>query len=391
MNILVLDDQWPSAYSGKALREINIFKKMKKGNSLHFLYIGNNPPKSSHLIKGLFDTINSIQITGKSFLFGRVLNLLSFKPGDYARWRYRDDYETVIAYIKEIIRKRGIDVIHVFSYFTSQYVSNLQNMRKVWDVGDSMYLSLKRQQNTNCSYFNIKDFMYLQKIGNFEQEMIRKYDKTIFVSKTDFAVHKNSDKRKMVVSNGVDLDYFKPSSDSEEFPSLVFTGHMRFKPNVDAVIYFAKNILPLVKKSYEKIRFYIVGAEPTKQVSELGKKDGIIVTKEVKDVRPYLAKASVFVCPVINGGGVKNKVLQAMAMEKPVVTTRLGAEAIDVTHGKNTFISDEPDMFAKYIIDLLDDKELRVLMGKNGRELIRKSYTWNHTVNQYKSLYKELV
>lgn len=390
MNILVIDDEWPALYSGKALRVINVFKKMEGRHQAHFLYIGDKPPVNTELIKDIFSSIDSIYLSlDAGDRIGRILNLLFLKPGDYAPWRYRKEYKKAGEQLQKIVEDKKIDIIQNFSYFFAQYAMGLNGCAKIWDVADSLYLTLRRKIQVNK--LGPKALLYAQKLFNYEDEIIKKYDKTVFVSASDAEVHGKIKKRTVLVPNGVDLDYFSALTITEDYPSVVFTGHMSFNPNVEAVLYFVKEILPLVREKFTALKFYIVGAEPNNEIMSLNGKDGIIVTGFVDDVRSYLAKASVFVSPMVNGSGIKNKILQAMAMRKPIISTTLGVEAIKYKADRDVIIADTPQEFAARLIQLLENKEKRDAIAGNGRQLVEKEYSWDMAVDRYEALYKELM
>ena len=389
MNILVIDDEWPSEYSGKWVRIVNVFKRIRKDHQVHFLYIGEKPEKNTHLIKDCFASINAIDFSiDKGSFSGRLINLMLMKPGDYARWRYKDKLQAVQRQIRDILTGKKIELMQVFSYYSAEYVSDFKRIPKIWDVADSLCLTLKRKIKLNKLGFGQK--IYARKLYNFEREMISLFEKTIYVSEGDAAVHEGLKEKIVVLPNGVDLDYFKPMETEEDCHSLIFTGHMSFNPNVQAVLYFRKEILPLVRKAFQEIKFYVVGAEPTKEILELNGKDGIIVTGFVDDVRPYLAKATIFVSPMVNGSGIKNKILQALAMGKPVVSTTLGAEAIEYIKDKDFMIVDQPVQFAQALVNLLKSKDKRDILAKSGRMLVEKKYSWDNTVERYLALYQEI-
>jgi glycosyltransferase involved in cell wall biosynthesis len=162
----------------------------------------------------------------------------------------------------------------------------------------------------------------------------------------------------------------------EDYPSLIFEGNMSFLPSVDAMIYFCRDVFPLITAKAPEAKLWIVGRDPTSEVRNLHN-ERIIVTGTVDDVRPYLARASVFICPMRKGAGIKNKLLQAWAMGKPVVATSVGAGGLPAVHQKNVLIADDTHSFAREIICLLADPELRKTLGRNGRQTVLSKYTWD--------------
>lgn len=389
MNILVIDDEWPEVYSGKAVRILNVFRLLRGQHTLHFLYIGDQPPKNLHLIKDIFSSVSSLDLSlsGGSWP-GRLFNLLRVMPGDYAPWRFRRDFLRVCDNLIRILQEKKIDLIHCFSYFVAQFPASVAGVPKIWDVADSLYLTYVRKITAQGGKRDWKEWLRARMLFNFEHRHIARFDRTIFVSAGDAAVHRRYGSRTVLIPNGVDLDYFSPQRLSEDYPSVIFTGHMSFQPNVAAVMFFVSNILPLVHKEFPQLKFYVVGAQPSLEIQDLQARKGVIVTGFVNDVRPYLSKAMVFVSPMVNGSGIKNKLLQAMAMRKPIISTTLGAEAIDYVPNKDFMIADQPDRFAQELIELLSNREKRDFLAENGRRLVEEKYSWNKAIERYNSIYK---
>jgi glycosyltransferase involved in cell wall biosynthesis len=130
---------------------------------------------------------------------------------------------------------------------------------------------------------------------------------------------------------------------------------MDYRPNVDAVLWFANDIFPLIQRERPEAQFVIVGQKPTEAVKQLGERNGIVVTGAVDDIRPHLAEAAVYVAPLRMGGGTRFKLLEAMALKRPIVSTRVGAEGFEVQDGRELLLADRPDDFAKAVLTLLGD------------------------------------
>src|SRR5262249_51877510 len=159
-------------------------------------------------------------------------------------------------------------------------------------------------------------------------------------------------------------------------------------PNVDAVLWFSDTVLPALQIKIPSIRFKIVGSRPHSKIIELAKRNGIEVTGEVPDIRPYLAEASALVVPLRSGAGTRLKILQAMAMECPVISTELGAEGLDVVHGQNILIADTVDQFITHILKVTLSPETSVPLGKAACQLVRNKYDWQRCLGGFENLYR---
>ena len=183
-----------------------------------------------------------------------------------------------------------------------------------------------------------------------------------------------------IVPHGVDVEHFSFSDPDREERSIVFVGNYLHYPNADAVLYFARVIWPQVKEQSPELKFTIVGQAPPPEIKRLEDDPAVVVTGRVADVTPYLKKSTIFICPVRLGGGFRGKILEAMAIGRPIVSTSLGAEGIPAQSGKNIILADTPEDFAQGIDRLLQDNHLYNQVSTLGRELVEDKYAWEKGV-----------
>ncbi|MFQ6059008.1 MAG: glycosyltransferase [Anaerolineae bacterium] len=229
-----------------------------------------------------------------------------------------------------------------------------------------------------------------QKLRRYEAQVCRAYDRVVAVSPADAqALHRLAPGLEIsVVPNGVDTDYYRPPYPLSPDPySLVFTGKMDFRPNVDAVLWFCQEILPLIGRERPAVRFTIVGRDPHPRVLALARDHRVTVTGYVEDVRPYIARAAVYVVPLRMGGGTRLKVLEAMAMGQAIVSTTLGCEGVDLTPGREAVLADTAPAFARQVVALLDDEERRRALGERARRLVEARYDWRAIVPKLEAVY----
>jgi len=177
----------------------------------------------------------------------------------------------------------------------------------------------------------------------------------------------------------------------EEPNSLVFSGYFRHYPNVDAMTYFCREILPLVRKTIPDVTLNIVGAHPPPEILQLQKLEGVKVSGYVQDIRPWLDSSSVYVAPLISGWGARIKLLEAWAMGRPVVSTRRGCLGLEAVDGYNVFLANTPEEFASRVVILLKDSELRSKLGTNARRTVEAKYNWDQVASKYVTLYDGLI
>ncbi|MEM2046086.1 MAG: glycosyltransferase [Candidatus Bathyarchaeia archaeon] len=224
------------------------------------------------------------------------------------------------------------------------------------------------------------------KLRRFQRQVLRLVDVVLSVSEEDAAFTRmclpNPSTQVWVVPNGVDTEYFQPQSNKERQNRIIFCGAMDIFMNIDAVVWFARNVFPKLREAVPDAEFWIVGRDPTPDVRALGAIPGVYVTGRVEDVRPYYAKAKVAVAPFRYGGGTKLKVLEAMALGVPVVATPIGSQGLGVEPGRHLFVADNSEVFSQQVIMLLEDEVLRRQIALNARRLVEQKYSWESIVRE---------
>jgi sugar transferase (PEP-CTERM/EpsH1 system associated) len=221
---------------------------------------------------------------------------------------------------------------------------------------------------------------------SFERRMAQVFDSSLFVSDAEAALFRRlapeSASRVFAIGNGVDVEFFSPDRDYENpyrsvTRKLVFTGAMDYRPNIEAVIWFVEKVMPELFRSAD-IEFWIVGSNPSSAVRSLTRHPGVHVTGRVVDVRPYLCHADVVVAPLLTARGIQNKVLEAMAMAKPVIVTPQAREGIDALDGKELLVASDPGaIVAAMRIALSPDGRL---LGERAREKVVFNYSWSRSL-----------
>ena len=192
-----------------------------------------------------------------------------------------------------------------------------------------------------------------------------------------------------VVPNGIDTRAYAPKMPGRRSPVqfIVFTGTMDFRPNVDAVLWFARRVWPLIRAVVPDVHFTIVGQRPHRRLNALRQDSSITLTGWVEDVRPFIADAAVYVAPLRMGGGTRLKLLEAMALGKPVVATSLGAEGYPITDGHELVLADAPAEFARAVVTLLQSPGRCSELGKTARAFVERRYDWRVIVPALEQVY----
>jgi glycosyltransferase involved in cell wall biosynthesis len=222
-----------------------------------------------------------------------------------------------------------------------------------------------------------------RRMRRFERRTLARFDRVLAVSDVDrdtFArLYPGAlDAPAAVIPTGVDTTYFTPAPTAPAGHRLVFTGSMDWLPNVDGVLHFCRDILPLIRRQVPDVAFTIVGRAPTHTVRNLADEPGVSVTGRVDDVRPYLAEAAAYVVPLRIGGGTRLKIFEAMAAGRAVVSTSIGAEGLPTEPGRHLLLADAPESFAASVVALLTRPALRHSVEGEARALVANGYDWRH-------------
>lgn len=242
----------------------------------------------------------------------------------------------------------------------------------------------------------IAEWTEWRKMVAFERKVVVPFDGWLVCSEEDQRRLSALDARcgAAVAPNGVDTQYFRADpAASIEPESLIFSGTMLYEPNVAAMLFFCERILPIVRQDFPAVKLYIVGQNPHPSIQDLARQwsGQVIVTGSVPDVRPYMQAASVGIVPLLNGGGTRLKVLEMLAMGKPVVSTSVGCEGLKVTSEEHLLVADEPQAFAKAVKRLFTDSGLRNRLAAQGRSLAESRYDWQFIAPAVGNLWAELT
>jgi sugar transferase (PEP-CTERM/EpsH1 system associated) len=270
------------------------------------------------------------------------------------------------------------DLIIVYSCNMAQFAQHFPDVPRIMHFGDLD--SLKWRQYAERSN------MPLNWIYAIEAQRLLGYERHVAKSFSHALVHTEIERHDFerlipgvpvtVVGNGVDLDYFRPAGGVKKPASMVFTGVMDYRPNIDAVVWFCDEILPIIQAEIPAAKFTICGSRPAAAVRRLAKRRGVTVTGWVPDARPYLDRAEIFVAPLRMGRGVQNKVLEGLAMGLPCVASTAAWRGTVIADGHGILAADEPREFAGHVLDLLRNGGRRAEMAHKARDAAEANYHW---------------
>jgi glycosyltransferase involved in cell wall biosynthesis len=294
--------------------------------------------------------------------------------------------------IDDLLARNDFDIVQTeFAHMGSLELKT--DAHKILDSHNVEYNNFRRMaEKSNMFLRRIHYYSEYKKFYREEHEACRKFNSIFVTSDVDKAMLDNNvpEVPKYVVPNGVDASYFVPSMETPEPHSIVFTGLMSYLPNDDGILYFLERIFPDVLQSIPQAKLYIVGSNPTSELRNHAT-NNIFISGYVDDVRPYIRRSSVYIVPLRMGGGTRLKILEAMAMKKPIVTTSIGSEGIDIVDGESAIIADDPREFAESVVRVLRDAALGQRIAENGYGIMRIRYEWSVIGGQMELLYEKLA
>jgi glycosyltransferase involved in cell wall biosynthesis len=386
----------PSPYGGLQLAALNMLKHLSKRHTIRLIYLDTKSeaatdypdlePYCSHI-----DSVAREDMShGRQVLSVARDSLSARKLLSEYRWFFTPAYSPLMAeLVQEALRRDKYDVIYASNQvaFYAWPFSTPKVVHAFDCVSVACYKQWREAQRASA-----KAYWFLAYLANTwtERKILQSFDDCMVVSDEEYAAFKAlfPNVKCSVIPLGVDTEFFKPSTLSEEWPSLVFAGDMSYGPNVKAIQYFHSQIYPPLKERFAGLKLFVVGKRPAEAVRSLDSDPSIIVTGFVDDVRPYLARASVVIAPFISGSGTKTKVLEAMAMGKPVVTSSIGVRGINAIHGDTVYVADSPAAFTDHIQELLDDDAKRKRMGDRAREFVEKCHSWNRVAEEVDHIFQ---
>ena len=295
--------------------------------------------------------------------------------------------------VDRLLDRHPFDAVYVHLFRMAQFVAGRPKPYRILDLTDAISSEVERSLPYRDAKWRLIYRLELPRIRRYERDIIRHFDETWLISnaeKQKLLGDKQNDKVH-VVPNGVDTARYRPSGLPSESPALIFVGHMGVFHNIDAAEFLVRDILPRVRASSPQVRLNLVGAEPAPQVSHLESTSGVRVLGHVADLNAALNDASIFVAPLRFAAGVQNKVLEAMAVGLPVVTSTYVNNGLEAEAGRHLLVADEPEQFAAAVVALLGDAQLRRRIGRAGREFVMTHYRWEDVLARVNAIENQVT
>ncbi len=377
----------PLDHGGK-IRSFQLAKVLAQTHEVSLFTFYQSTPDDAHAeLRQIFARVMCVPITvpaqhSRSEYLAYAKNIFSSRP--YSVTKYCQPH--VAKELREHLREEHYDIIVCDFLLTADVLPwDLPGARVLFMHNVEAQIWERHFQVAQNLVWKAACYREFRTMAKMEREYLQRANHVLAVSEADRKIFSRDvpSSNISVIPTGVDVDYFRPAGEMEQSNSLVFTGSMDWLPNEDGVLYFVEKILPLVRQELPDTCLSIVGRRPSSKLRKLADRvAGIEVTGKVDDIRPYVARASVYVVPLLVGGGTRLKIFEAMAMGKAIVSTTIGAEGLPVVGGQHIYLADESAEFARQVVTLLRNRARRDEMGGFARQLVERNYTWSSVGKQ---------
>jgi polysaccharide biosynthesis protein PslH len=391
MRILFLCHRFP--YPPNEGGKIRAFNMLRHLNERHSVVVASLAHSQQELQTGkdLQSYCQEVvaEIVPQSLRWARAARALATSTPSSVAYFYSPRLQQKIA---DAWQSGSFNVLWVHCAFMAQYVPSLSGGFRVLDYADidsAKWLAYARRRAFPLSWgYGLES----RKLRHFEKEVARHFQHFTVTTAGELEEFQSFgiDAPCTIIPNGVDLDYFKPQPNQPSVaPVLAFLGRMDYFPNVDGVLYFAKEILPLIRRVVPDVKFRIIGSNPTAPVRGLASILGVSVTSFVSDVRTYLRDAAVAVVPLRISRGTQNKILESLAMGIPTVATGMAARGVQAVPGRDFLVADTPQEFAQRVIELLKSPAFGAAMARTARAHLEVTHSWSAALHRMDTILEE--
>ncbi len=403
MRLLFLTGQVPyPPHAGGALRTYGLLHGLHQaGYSIDLLTFidADQPDPASTPLAEYCDQIITVP-TPRRHLPTRLRELLTTSQPDMARRAFATAFQ---AKLRSQLVHRAYDLVQIESLEMAAYLPTINAVRPavrvIYDSFNAEY-DLQRlmyevdRHNLSRLPYAIYSLVQSRRLSSFEKSVCEQVDRVIAVSDEDARAFANlaPGVPVEVIPNGIFVEEYSRTTQQFDLGSaaLVFTGTMNYRPNVDAVLWFADHVLGDIRKTVPDVRFFVVGNRPHERLYAIRQRSEVEVTGYVQDVLPFLHSAAVYVAPLRMGSGTRLKLLQAMAARCAIVSTHVGVAGIKATPGQELILADDAISFAQATIGLLRDPAGRARLGKAAHDLVCQQYDWTVILPRLLRVYQEL-
>lgn len=385
MKLLVVLPRFPYPLEkGDKLRAYNHIRYLSHHNEIILCAINQGQVPAEHLdqLRPFCKSIHILQIDKLSIFSNLIRAFFRGIPFQAGYFYSRTNHSK----LKQIIRDEKPDRIFCQLLRVAEYVRD-ESIPKTIDYQDVFSKGIQRRINKVNPFFRPVFRMEYRRLLNYEKALFDIFDHKTIISVPDRDLIPHPDREKIhIIPNGVDHDFFTPMEMEKKY-EIVFIGNMSYPPNVDAAEYLAQKVLPLVQKQKPRAKLLLAGATPAKRVQDQ-ESEFVHVTGWVDDIRECYAQAKIFIAPMQIGTGLQNKLLEAMSMKIPCITSKLANSALCAKDGVEILIGENPADYAAHILKLLDDQAFADRIAEAGHQFVLENYDWEKATEKLDDIIK---
>ena len=383
MKILILLSRVPFPLEkGDKLRAYHQIKMLHKKHEIVLVALNHDKlhPNAIAELTKVCSQIHILPISKWSVILNLIIAFFKGIPLQCGYFYSQRNYRK----IQEIIHKNKPEHIYAQLIRTSEYVKNVP-IQKTIDFQDAFSAGMKRRSENSKGFFRWFFRMEYNRLKRYEEYIYSKFDKHSIISEADrdllsFAESKNI----CIIPNGIDFGFFTSKESDKQF-DLVFTGNMSYAPNILAAKFLVQDIMPQVWNKFPNCKLLISGANPGKSVKKLSSKN-VKIGGWVEDIRDSYSSSKIFIAPMQIGTGLQNKLIEAMSMGLPCITSTLANRALKATEMDEILIGKTAKEYAELVIELLTKEEMAWKIGQNGKEYVHANFSWEKSTQKLSDL-----
>jgi len=386
MKLLVILSRLPYPLEkGDKLRAYHQLRELNKRNDVILCCLTTEESREMDLneARKICDELHVFKLAKWRIYLNLFFAFFSRKPFQVHYFYQRSIHKS----IQKIISDTEPDHIFCQLLRTAEYAKDEHNYRKTIDYQDAFSKGMERR--AELAIFPFREIFNLERkrLVAYENIIFEYFETKVIISDEDRKYIYHPERQNIhIITNGIDTDFFHPSANRSEEYDLVFVGNMSYPPNIETAEFIVEKVLPLLILEFPEIKLLLAGAEPCKRVQALANQKGVTLKAGLEDIREAYGSGKIFFAPMLIGTGLQNKLLEAMAMEKPCVTSDLANKALMAVHGENILVGETIEDYAREISELMENSDLRRRLGQKGRVYVQENFSWKSSTNELEEL-----
>ena len=389
---------WPETGHGALQRTHHLLRRVAARHEVHLLTLV--PPAAAPTPEALRRTVSELErlvasvhavpLGGDRFRLKRARCVMRSLLGERSYWENLFDQPAAWRHLDRLLDQHQFDLVHADIVFLSPYLDRLRHIPLALNHHNVESHLLDRRADSQTNAWARRFFRHQAKqVANSERVLAPRAATNLLCSELDEArlIELAGDVRTATIPNGVDVDFFRPHATPGARGHMVFAGGMDWFPNRDAMVHFATETWPALVREGAHRRLTVVGRNPPPELLKLTADARVLVPGFVDDVRPYVQEASIYICPIRVGGGTRLKVLDALAMARPLVGSDIGVEGLGLVDGEHFLRANTTDEYIAQIRRLEADPVLGARLGRAGRDFVERRYSWTGIAERLEAAY----